>query len=114
MSDKEQKDKTIQTPDYEYEWITINCDQGENNIVKLIRGGSVCITGAKELFRDVSMAKIYKDEILSLENENYNLDGERSYYLETILSLEKIRLKLDKQILQQLEIIRRYEERERR
>jgi len=104
-----QEDRTVKTPDYEWD-ITINCDQGTNNVIKLIRGGSVCIRGAKELFRDLMMAETYKDKIEALEKEQYNLEGERRYHLETIESLEKTRLKLDKLILQQLEIIRRYEE----
>lgn len=91
----EEKEITKQTSDYEWD-ITINCGQHSSTIVKLISGGSVCIIIARQLFRNAMITKTYEDKILALQEEN-----RQSW---------ETRIKLDKLILQQLEIIRKYEE----
>ena len=95
MNDEEQKDITKQAPDYEWD-LTINCNQNSNTIIKLISGGSVCIIKAGQLFRNAMITKTYEDKILALQEEN------RQGW--------ETRIKLDKLVLQQLEIIRKYEQ----
>ena len=107
MNDKEPEDRTIKTPEYEWD-ITINCDQKINTIIKLISGGSVCIIRARQLFRDAMQTKNYEDKIKCLQEENLHINEWKNDHID---SLERIRVRLSKQIIRQLEIIRKYEER---
>ncbi len=118
VSDQESEDRTIKTPDHEWD-ITINCDQETDTIIKLVSGGSICIRRTRELFKLVEFdycklwgmgqmqIKNLQDEIKYLEKENCHAWEYGKTQIEMLIG---IRIKLDKQILEQLEIIRKYEE----